>query len=76
MDRSAPRPAHGILQGCQILLLPGLAEELLETIGLFFHRIRGGLAISAVVVGALLGLFIVAMWPSIATWLPGLEYVR
>jgi TRAP-type mannitol/chloroaromatic compound transport system permease large subunit len=24
----------------------------------------------------LLGLFIVAMWPSIATWLPGLVYVR
>jgi tripartite ATP-independent transporter DctM subunit len=33
----------------------GLAEELLETMGLVFHRIRGGLAISAVVVGALLG---------------------
>ncbi|MCF8090182.1 MAG: TRAP transporter large permease subunit [Desulfotignum sp.] len=33
----------------------GLAEELLETMGLVFHRIRGGLAISTVVVGALLG---------------------
>lgn len=33
----------------------GLAEELLETMGLLFGRIRGGLAISVVVVGALLG---------------------
>lgn len=33
----------------------GLAEELLETMGLVFHRVRGGLAISTVVVGALLG---------------------
>lgn len=33
----------------------GLAEELLETMGLVFRRIRGGLAISTVVVGALLG---------------------
>lgn len=33
----------------------GLAEELLETMGLLFHRIRGGLAISTVLVGALLG---------------------
>jgi tripartite ATP-independent transporter DctM subunit len=38
-----------------ILEKSGLAEELLETMGLVFHRIRGGLAISAVVVGALLG---------------------
>ncbi len=33
----------------------GLAEELLETMGLLFGRIRGGLAVSTVVVGALLG---------------------
>lgn len=33
----------------------GLAEKLLETMGLLFGRIRGGLAISVVVVGALLG---------------------
>jgi len=33
----------------------GLAEELLETMGMLFRRVRGGLAISTVVVGALLG---------------------
>ena len=33
----------------------GLAEELLDTMGLLFGRLRGGLAISVVVVGALLG---------------------
>ena len=33
----------------------GLAEELLDTMGLLFGRIRGGLAISVVIVGALLG---------------------
>ena len=33
----------------------GLAEDLLNTMGLLFGRIRGGLAISVVVVGALLG---------------------
>jgi len=32
----------------------GLAEELLETMALLFGRMRGGLAISVVVVGALL----------------------
>ena len=32
----------------------GIAEELLETMGLLFGKIRGGLAISVVVVGALL----------------------
>ncbi|MDT3682504.1 MAG: TRAP transporter large permease subunit [Trueperaceae bacterium] len=32
----------------------GLAEELLETMGILFGRVRGGLAISVVVVGALL----------------------
>jgi tripartite ATP-independent transporter DctM subunit len=33
----------------------GLAEDLLDTMGLLFARIRGGLAASVVVVGALLG---------------------
>jgi tripartite ATP-independent transporter DctM subunit len=33
----------------------GIAEELLETMALLFGRMRGGLAISVVVVGALLG---------------------
>ena len=33
----------------------GLAEDLLDTMGLVFGRLRGGLAISVVVVGALLG---------------------
>jgi len=33
----------------------GLAEDLLDTMGLLFGRMRGGLAISVVVVGALLG---------------------
>ncbi|UCF87992.1 MAG: TRAP transporter large permease subunit [bacterium] len=33
----------------------GLAEDLLDTMGLVFARVRGGLAISVVVVGALLG---------------------
>ncbi len=33
----------------------GLAEDLLNTMGLLFGRIRGGLAISVVIVGALLG---------------------
>ncbi len=32
----------------------GMAEELLDTMGLLFARIRGGLAISVVIVGALL----------------------
>ena len=32
----------------------GLAEELLETMGLLFGKLRGGLAISVVVVGAIL----------------------
>ena len=32
----------------------GLAEELLDTMGLLFGRLRGGLAISVIVVGALL----------------------
>ena len=37
-----------------ILEKSGLAEDLLETMGLLFGRVRGGLAIAIVVVGALL----------------------
>ncbi|PCJ32635.1 MAG: C4-dicarboxylate ABC transporter [Gammaproteobacteria bacterium] len=37
-----------------ILEKSGIAEELLETMGLLFGRVRGGLAISVVIVGALL----------------------
>jgi tripartite ATP-independent transporter DctM subunit len=37
-----------------VLEKSGLAEELLETMGQLFGRIRGGLAISVVIVGALL----------------------
>lgn len=33
----------------------GLAEDLLETMGMLFGRVKGGLAVSVVVVGALLG---------------------
>jgi len=33
----------------------GLAEDLLDTMGLLFGRLRGGLAISVIIVGALLG---------------------
>lgn len=33
----------------------GLAEDLLDTMGMLFGRIRGGLAVSTVIVGALLG---------------------
>lgn len=37
-----------------VLERAGLAEELLETMGMLFGRMRGGLALSVVVVGALL----------------------
>jgi len=33
----------------------GLAEDLLDTMGLLFGPLRGGLAVSVVIVGALLG---------------------
>ena len=33
----------------------GLAEEMLETMALLFGRLRGGLAVSVILVGALLG---------------------
>ena len=38
-----------------VLEKSGLAEDLLETMGLLFGRVRGGLTISIVVVGGLLG---------------------
>lgn len=38
-----------------VLEKSGLAEDLLETVGLLFGRIRGGLAVGVVLVGALLG---------------------
>ncbi len=38
-----------------VLEKSGLAEELLDTMGMLFGRLRGGLSISVVVVGALLG---------------------
>jgi len=37
-----------------VLEKSGIAEELLETMGLLFGRIRGGLAVSIVIVGAML----------------------
>ena len=37
-----------------ILEKSGIAEELLETMGLLFGRVRGGLAVSIVIVGAML----------------------
>ncbi len=45
----------------------GLAEDLLETMALLFGRLRGGLAISVVAVGALLNkscLYVKVMEPS------------
>ena len=37
------------------------------------HIYRG---VIAFVILQLLGLFIVAMWPDLVTWLPGLAYMR
>ncbi len=62
-----PLRIWGVMQNFTLMAVPlfvfmgvmlersGLAEELLDTMGLLFGRIRGGLAISVVVVGALLG---------------------
>ncbi|MCB2188853.1 MAG: TRAP transporter large permease subunit, partial [Deltaproteobacteria bacterium] len=62
-----PLRIWGVMQNFVLLAVPlfifmgvtleksGLAEELLDTMGMLFGRIRGGLAISTVVVGALLG---------------------
>ena len=61
-----PLQIWGIISNFTLLAVPlfifmgvaldksGLAEDLLETMGLLFGRIRGGLAISVVIVGALL----------------------
>ncbi len=62
-----PLRIWGVMENVTLLAVPlfvfmgvmlersGLAEELLDTMGLVFARIRGGLAVSVVVVGALLG---------------------
>jgi tripartite ATP-independent transporter DctM subunit len=62
-----PLRIWGVMKNVTLLAVPmfvfmgvmlersGLAEELLDTMGLLFGRIRGGLAVSVVVVGALLG---------------------
>ncbi|MFQ5990763.1 MAG: TRAP transporter large permease subunit, partial [Candidatus Methylomirabilales bacterium] len=62
-----PLRIYGVMENYTLLAIPlfvfmgvmlersGLAEDLLETMGLLFGRVRGGLAISVVVVGALLG---------------------
>ncbi|MBW8057823.1 MAG: TRAP transporter large permease subunit [candidate division NC10 bacterium] len=62
-----PLRIYGVMTNYTLLAIPlfvfmgvmlersGLAEDLLETMGLLFGRMRGGLAISVVVVGALLG---------------------
>lgn len=61
-----PQRIFGIMQNYTLVAVPffvfmgvmleksGLAEELLETMGILFGRLRGGLAISVVAVGALL----------------------
>ncbi|MFQ5883443.1 MAG: TRAP transporter large permease subunit [Candidatus Methylomirabilales bacterium] len=62
-----PLRVYGVMTNYTLLAIPlfvymgvmleesGVAEDLLETMGLLFGEIRGGLAISVVVVGALLG---------------------
>ena len=62
-----PLRIWGVIQNVTLLAVPlfvfmgvmlersGLAEELLDTMGILFGRLRGGLAISVVIVGALLG---------------------
>lgn len=62
-----PLRIWGVMQNVTLMAVPlfvfmgvmlersGLAEELLDTMGLLFGRIRGGLAVSVVAVGALLG---------------------
>jgi tripartite ATP-independent transporter DctM subunit len=62
-----PLRIWGIIKNVMLIAVPlfvfmgvtleksGLAEELLDTMGMLFGPMRGGLAISAVVVGALLG---------------------
>ncbi|MFQ5848316.1 MAG: TRAP transporter large permease subunit [Candidatus Methylomirabilales bacterium] len=62
-----PLRVYGVMANYTLLAIPlfvymgvmlevsGVAEDLLETMGLLFGEVRGGLAISVVVVGALLG---------------------
>jgi tripartite ATP-independent transporter DctM subunit len=62
-----PLRIWGVMQNVTLMAVPlfvfmgvmlersGLAEELLDTMGLLFGRLRGGLAVSVVAVGALLG---------------------
>jgi tripartite ATP-independent transporter DctM subunit len=62
-----PLRIYGVMTNYTLLAIPlfvfmgvtlersGVAEDLLETMGLLFGRMRGGMAISVVVVGALLG---------------------
>ena len=62
-----PLRIWGVVQNVTLMAVPlfvfmgvmlersGLAEELLDTMGLLFGRLRGGLAISVIIVGALLG---------------------
>lgn len=62
-----PLRIYGVMTNVTLIAVPlfvfmgvmlersGLAEELLDTMGILFGRLRGGLAVSVVVVGALLG---------------------
>ncbi len=62
-----PLRIYGVMTNYTLLAIPlfvfmgvmlersGVAQDLLETMGLLFGRVRGGMAISVVVVGALLG---------------------
>lgn len=62
-----PLRVWGVMENVTLMAVPlfvfmgvmlersGLAEELLDTMGLLFGRLKGGIAISVVVVGALLG---------------------
>jgi tripartite ATP-independent transporter DctM subunit len=50
-----------------VLEKSGLAEELLETMALLFGRLRGGIAISVVVVGAILAASTGIVWASVIT---------
>ncbi|MBW1753060.1 MAG: TRAP transporter large permease subunit, partial [Deltaproteobacteria bacterium] len=62
-----PLRIYGVITNVTLIAVPlfvfmgvmlersGLAEELLDTMGLLFGRLRGGLAISVIAVGAMLG---------------------
>ncbi len=64
--QALPERAYGILSNQTLLAIPfftfmglvlersGMAEELLDTVGQLFGRVRGGLAFAVVLVGALL----------------------